>query len=508
MGFGDFLSYISTGTTQEEDERKRREEEQNRLLVEQQIRAAGLANIAEERKQSRDQQAGNLLSQIGKERGAMGTLGQIDLSKMQTIDEPPEWKTTDFSKPGAFGAAGSDLIQIEAPAEPVPGYDPAAAQRLGDIAKIKTPQDEMAFYNRELAPVADTSVAKEFFGTLGDRYTRETVSADQSETTRRSGEDNQAALERQRAADQAALERTRYQEDQANYRAGLALKAAANKASAREVDDVDIDYLAGEVAGGRIVPSDLRSYLPAGLVGGKARAETLRRASEIYANDHPGEDPLNASRLSRDYATFRSANTNKALVAVETFLPNLDKLQRAIEQLPANAPLRSLNTLLQQGQIEFGGQAATNVNMLKGVLAHELGASLGGGTALSDERIRIAMNSLNANAPREAALKSLDMLRGLEVNRHVNVAMQGGVYGENYLRDFYGDDTANALMDEERAARRKVGATVAGARHEKAGGGEGNEKTAGGGFVVGRVYTDAAGNRAEYQADGTWKEVP
>ena len=233
-------------------------------------------------------------------------------------------------------------------------------------------------------------------------------------------------------------------------------KNPSSASAASQPTDSELEGFADDLAKGRLSPTGLKDIFPAGRTGGTAREKTLTRAREIFNAEHPGED-FNISRLNRDYNNFKSANTTKALMAVETFIPNLDRLQTAISGLPTNAPLRSLNKMLQSGQIEFGGVAATNVDMLEGVLAHELGSSLGGGTALSDERIRIAMKALNAKAPKEAALKALDMLRAIEVNRHVNVAMSGGVYGEDYLRGIYGDEIANKLIEEERAARKKVG---------------------------------------------------
>jgi hypothetical protein len=226
--------------------------------------------------------------------------------------------------------------------------------------------------------------------------------------------------------------------------------------SGKQPDKADLSYLAGEISGGRMSPIDLRTYLPAGLAGGKARTDALRMASEQYMAEHPGEQ-MDPSRLQRDYQNFKLPKTTQALTAVETFLPNIDRLESAIKDLPAGAPLKSMNALLQTGEVQIGNTAATNVKMLKGLLSHELGSSLGGGAALSDERIRMALDALGTDSPREAALNALGLLRQVEVNRHVNVALSGGVYGENYLRGIYGEDTANQLIANEREARKKTG---------------------------------------------------
>ena len=326
-----------------------------------------------------------------------------------------------------------------------------------------TREEAFKIASNNLAPVAGEASAKAALEDITKKYGDRTDMAQIGTNLHTAGRELPASavaakgfgdksFYKEDVVDPFALEDYRFRHDLSLKKTPAA--GSANGFNETGFDDTDIDSMADDLVHGKVAPSQLKNLLPTGMVGGTIRARVIEAAKV----KQPG---FSVAKSDSDYNYYKGAGFQKAALAVETFLPNIDRLEAAIQTLPAGGALKGLNSMLIHGGVQIGNVAATNVNMLSGVLASELGASLGGGSSLSDYRVQEALRALNSDAPKEAALASLAYLRQLEVNRHVNVSLKAGEFGKQYLRETYGEETANRLIEQEHAAKKKTGDAAA-----------------------------------------------
>jgi hypothetical protein len=223
----------------------------------------------------------------------------------------------------------------------------------------------------------------------------------------------------------------------------------------------DIGYLGGQLATGDITPKELYSLTQARAGGGIVRTHALREAQAQYAESHPGERPLSFAMLDGWDKNFNSAPNQQARGMVTTFMSSLDLYTNLVNQLPQGSKLKDLDKILQSGQYAFGGKTITDVKTLQAILGSEFQASLTGSRSESDQRAQTAMNALNPAMDKDAAIEKFNLIRDREQNRIVNNALQGGIYGENWLKYTYGDDQAKTMIDRVKEENKMIAGRVA-----------------------------------------------
>lgn len=218
------------------------------------------------------------------------------------------------------------------------------------------------------------------------------------------------------------------------------------------VPDVEIASMAQDYVAGKMDPV----YMQHQIGGFKDPSAKARLESAIKQLD----PNFNFATDSADFKRLNSNQVSQQLRAIETFVPNVERLQSAIGQTK-EVKNKWLNEQIRNLGVQFGDKTATDINSLVGILDNELGASTTGSISASDYRLQHAHNSLNAGAPKEAAISALDLLRDLELNRHANVAMQGGKYGKDYFLRTWGQDAGetiwNAVIEEKKQSASRFG---------------------------------------------------
>jgi hypothetical protein len=243
---------------------------------------------------------------------------------------------------------------------------------------------------------------------------------------------NNAATNEQREADR--LSREQIAKDT------LAERALRDKEmkGAKLIPDDLISGLAEDYNAGKLTPIQMQRQISSW----KDPSARLRVESEIKKGD-PG---FSFARDEGDFKRLNSSGASQQLRAIETFIPNVDRLQSAIAQAP-NIGNKWLNQQIRGLGVQFGDKTATDIKSLVGILSTELGASTTGSISASDMRLQHAVESLNAGSPQAAAISALDLLRDLELNRHANVAKQGGKFGKEYFNRVWGEDAGNKIWD-------------------------------------------------------------
>ena len=179
---------------------------------------------------------------------------------------------------------------------------------------------------------------------------------------------------------------------------------------------------------------------------------------EIFVNDILRIDPnWDEARSERDYNVFNRQKSSDQFNAIETFLPNIKRFEDTLKSIPNQTGSMTLNKLMNTGQFEFGGKQITNARTLAELLAIEMGRSVGSGKSPTDQDMKAMEGLLSPNKPLSASLAGLETIRQTEVNRHVNLALQGGVYGEHYVKTYYSPEVGQMLIDSEKRARVGVG---------------------------------------------------
>ena len=211
------------------------------------------------------------------------------------------------------------------------------------------------------------------------------------------------------------------------------------------------DY-AEQILSGKL---DLITDLPRVIARYGSGAQDIADINHIVKSKMPEFDPIDRERAAKAYSM-----SIKPMNATQTFYSNLDNIDKAIDALPPAANINALNEVLRKGQYQLNNIPVVDFETLTHAVASELGNSLGAGqSAVSrDDAAKKIMNSGGNIAALKAVFKQV---RSIETNRLVTLAMSGGVYGENHLKDMFGDETANALIAQEKSRLGRTGAKAA-----------------------------------------------
>ena len=205
-------------------------------------------------------------------------------------------------------------------------------------------------------------------------------------------------------------------------------------------DSGAIASVAQDLVSGKIAPTQLPLYFPNTRGGQQARL-LANEAAEKIDPDYDG------AQLEQNYKTFTSSSWRNANTAVQTFLPNIDRMAGLINSLP-NGPITSLNSAIQAAGIQVGNIPVTDLASLKAVMATEYSKSLGGTGQTTDTAYKEAINAFASTSSLPAFRSVVNQMRALEYSRLTSNALTAGPYGKNYLATQLGADRANSLIAE------------------------------------------------------------
>ena len=194
-----------------------------------------------------------------------------------------------------------------------------------------------------------------------------------------------------------------------------------------ELKDLTDMYLTGK--------ADAKTILGSVLSGNRNADARAKFMLNIQNSGTPADNVALDNEANKQ---FNSPRFLQQKTAIDTFLPNISKMEAAIQARPDQA-LKIINEGVSAAVQQTGDPRLTNIITLQNVLSTELATSLTGSLTQSDVRLKEAQNSLNSMSPAPGALASLKMLRLLELNRRAVLAISAGRYGEAEFVKQYGN---------------------------------------------------------------------
>jgi hypothetical protein len=182
--------------------------------------------------------------------------------------------------------------------------------------------------------------------------------------------------------------------------------------------------IAQDLAYGKLTFSQFRSMLTSR--GGGTNATALKMA--IY--DKAGElNPnFNPAQFEMGYRFASDPATQRALVYIDTALPQIDKIMTASQGLNKfDAP--AINGLLNKVGFQIGGKQITDVQQLQHLLGPEIGLAMGAG-ALSDMRQQAGIDATNLNLSGPNFLDTMGRMQNFLAGRKQMLLRQMGIYGQ------------------------------------------------------------------------------
>jgi hypothetical protein len=204
---------------------------------------------------------------------------------------------------------------------------------------------------------------------------------------------------------------------------------------------------------------------------------------------------FNISQASGDRKYWNSQQTRKQLQVMNVVSEQLPKLREASTEMKRlGIPVldkKGIEALSATGNVDAANYIAASTATVE-----DIGKAIAGGNAITDDQLRLAQRIIPPGASPEQLDKVAQQIQGAVNSRKLTVYAQGGVYGKVAAKNdpWLDDDTRSKIIGTTPITQRQPGSTATSAITKSK-------------WIPGQVYTDAKGNKAKYNSDGTWTEV-
>lgn len=110
-----------------------------------------------------------------------------------------------------------------------------------------------------------------------------------------------------------------------------------------------------------------------------------------------------------------SAYVQRSMAAVDSVLPNIDKIIDLSSKVP-RGDVRALNSLMQDVGIQFGDKKVANFVQAQKLIADEIGAALGAGSA-SDMKLQLGFDVTDPKMPPDVFASNMEIVKEFLNNR-------------------------------------------------------------------------------------------
>jgi hypothetical protein len=218
-------------------------------------------------------------------------------------------------------------------------------------------------------------------------------------------------------------------------RAGIGLIGAqTNEANAKAAKEKDLqkaegantDNLAKGLTTGDVTWDDFKSLMASrGAEGSAARLAVYNKAMAL--------DPtFNPSEMEKSWKAYSNPANQKAVAQIENVKPNLDRLIDLSNQI-SRSGMPAVNKLIMLGKYQIGDRAVTNFKEMQHALADEIGTALSGSGQMTDAKLKLAQDMLQASPSDENYASNIKLIGHMLDTRKESIAKPMGVYAKRLI---------------------------------------------------------------------------
>lgn len=194
--------------------------------------------------------------------------------------------------------------------------------------------------------------------------------------------------------------------------------------------------IAQDLAYGKLTFAQFRSLYPARAASAAEKQAVYDLAGQLNQNFNPA-----AFEMGFKFAS--SAQSQRALAAVDNVMPNIDKVI-ALSDTIQRSDLPSWNALLNSTRFQLGNRKVTNFRQMQKLIGDELGVALGAG-AMTDMKLKLGLDVVDPNLGPDQFKTAMENIKEFLVNRKQSLLSQMGVYGQAGMNPGANDPASTGL---------------------------------------------------------------